>query len=383
MEINKIMAEGIKDSRNNPTIKVSVFVGDMSDSFSVPSGASTGIHEAHELEIDRAIKNVNEIIAPVLIGRDVSKQKEIDQAMLDLDGTYNKDNLGGNAMIGVSIACAKTAAKVLNKEVYEHLRTLIDIEVSNKNPHLFINLINGGKHAKNDLAFQEYHIVPTTKNIEEAVKIGNLVQDKLEEKLGKVEIGDEGGFAPKVKDIREPLVLLTEIIKENNLKVKLSMDVAASSFYENGKYLVDGQKIDKYELMEKYNSLIDEFNIFSIEDPFEEEDFNGFEKLKETGIDVIGDDLTVTNKDLLKKGLGSITGMIVKPNQIGTLTETLETMKLAKENDIKLIVSHRSGETDDNFIADLAYAFSCFGLKAGSPRKKERMVKYQRLIDIV
>lgn len=383
MEINKIMAEGIKDSRNNPTIKVSVFVGDMSDSFSVPSGASTGIHEAHELEIDRAIKNVNEIIAPVLIGRDVSKQKEIDQAMLDLDGTYNKDNLGGNAMIGVSIACAKTAAKVLNKEVYEHLRTLIDIEVSNKNPHLFINLINGGKHAKNDLAFQEYHIVPTTKNIEEAVKIGNLIQDKLEEKLGKVEIGDEGGFAPKVKDIREPLVLLTEIIKENNLKVKLSMDVAASSFYENGKYLVDGQKIDKYELMEKYNSLIDEFNIFSIEDPFEEEDFNGFEKLKETGIDVIGDDLTVTNKDLLKKGLGSITGMIVKPNQIGTLTETLETMKLAKENDIKLIVSHRSGETDDNFIADLAYAFSCFGLKAGSPRKKERMVKYQRLIDIV
>ncbi|MFA5792144.1 MAG: enolase C-terminal domain-like protein [Candidatus Paceibacterota bacterium] len=399
-KISKIKAEEIKDSRGNPTIKVTVSVGDMSDSFSVPSGASTGVHEAHELRdvdgkgVKNAIDKVNNIIAPALIGKDVLNQKEIDRILIELDGTLNKDNLGGNSMISVSIACAKIAAKVSGLEVYEHLRTLAEMKPSRKFPYLYMNIINGGKHAKNNLAFQEYHIVPETESVGEAVEVGIKIQNSLKEiikrELGEEStiFGDEGGFAPKVSDIRKPLLYLTEAIRENNLqdKVRLALDVAASSFFSNDLYKVDGKEISKEELLNIYNSLIKEFNLISIEDPFEEEDFESFKKLKENNknILVMGDDLTVTNVLLLEKAIekGSINAMIIKPNQIGTLTETLETMKLARENNIELIVSHRSGETDDDFIADLAYAFNCFGLKAGSPLKAERMVKYERLIKI-
>lgn len=399
--ISKIKAEEIKDSRGNSTLRVVISVGDMSDSFSVPSGASTGIHEAHELRdvdnmgVKNAIEKVNNIIAEALIGKDVLNQKEIDKVLIELDGTLNKDNLGGNSMIGVSIACAKVAAKISGVEIYEHLRTLVEMKPSRKFPYLYMNLINGGKHAKNNLAFQEYHVVPETEDVNEAVEIGIKIQNTLKEILIKelgeesVILGDEGGFAPKVGDIRKPLLYLKEAISQNNLqdKVRLALDVAASSFYEDGKYKVDGKDISKEELMNIYNSLIAEFNLISIEDPFEEEDFDSFAKLKENNKDlfVVGDDLTVTNTILLKKAIEkkSINAMIIKPNQIGTLSETLETMKLARENDIQLIVSHRSGETDDDFIADLAYAFNCFGLKAGSPLKTERMVKYKRLIKII
>lgn len=398
-KITKIIAEEIKDSRGNPTIKVTVFTGDISDSFSVPSGASTGVHEAHELRdedkkgVKGAIDKVNNVIAKVLVGQDVLNQKEIDKIMVELDGTSNKDNLGGNSMIGVSIACAKVAAKVSGVEVFEHLRTLAEIKPSRKMPYLYMNLINGGKHAKNDLAFQEYHIVPDTENIEEAVEIGILIQNTLKDiikrDLGEesVSLGDEGGFAPKISDIRQPLFYLRTAIKQNDLegKVRLALDVAATSFYENGMYKIDGKIVGKEELLDIYNSLIEEFNLLSIEDPFEEEDFGSFKKLKENNtVKVVGDDLTVTNKILLKEAIkkGSINAMIIKPNQIGTLSETLETMKLARENDIELIVSHRSGETDDDFIADLAYAFNCFGLKSGAPLKPERKVKYNRLIKI-
>ena len=399
-KISKIQAEEIKDSRGNPTLKVTVWVGDVFDSFSVPSGASTGIHEAHELRdpdgkgVINAIDKVNNIIEPVLVNQDVLNQKEIDRILIELDGTSNKDNLGGNSMIGISIACAKVAAKVSDIEVYEHLRTLSEMKPSRRIPHLYMNLINGGKHAKNDLAFQEYHIVSDTDNINEAVDIGINIQDSLEEiirtDLGEdsLGLGDEGGYAPKVSDIRKPLLYLNEAIKENKLegKVRLALDVASSSFYENGKYKVDGKEISKEELMNIYASLIKEFNFISIEDPFDEEDFESFRKLKEenAGLVVVGDDLTVTNKVILQKAINenSVNAMIIKPNQIGTLSETLETMRLARENNIELIVSHRSGETDDDFIADLCYAFSCFGLKSGSPLKAERMVKYQRLIKI-
>jgi len=201
-------------------------------------------------------------------------------------------------------------------------------------------------------------------------------------------LGDEGGFALKTSDIRAPLVFLTEAIKKNNLekKVKLALDVAASSFYEKGNYKIAGKNVSKEELMGLYESLTAEFDIFSIEDPFHEEDFESFAELKKKNSDllIVGDDLTVSNSKLLKKAIEkeSINAMIIKPNQIGTLTETLETMKLARENDIELIVSHRGEETDDDFIADLAFAFGCFGLKAGSPQKPERMVKYKRLIEI-
>ncbi len=398
--ITKIFAEEIKDSRGNPTIKVTVYIGDVLGSFSVPSGASTGLNEAHELRdedgkgIKRAVDNVNNIIAQALIGKDVLNQKEIDRIMIELDGTENKDNLGGNSMIGVSIACAKTAALVSEIEVFEHLRTLAEIKPSRHTPYLYMNLINGGKHAKNNLAFQEYHIVPNTENVKEAVEIGIKIQNSLKEFFTKdfgeesLVLGDEGGYAPAIIDIRKPLVYLSEAIKENNLegRVRLALDVASSSFYENGKYRVNGKDILSEELMNIYNSLFKEFVLLSIEDPFDEIDFENFAKLKENNrnLYIVGDDLTVTNEILLKKAIekNSINAMIIKPNQIGTLTETLETMRLARENDIELIVSHRSGETDDDFIADLAFAFSCFGLKAGSPIKHERMVKYDRLIKI-
>jgi enolase len=400
-KISKIFAEEIKDSRGNPTLKVTVWVGENFDSFSVPSGASTGLHEAHELRdedkkgVRNAIKKVNEIIAPALIGLDIVNQKEIDRTMIELDGTPNKDNLGGNSMIGVSIACAKVAAKALSVEVFEHLRTLSEIKPSRKIPRLYMNLINGGKHAKNNLAFQEYHVVSDTEDIEEAVDIGFKIQNSLKEiitrNLGKesLVLGDEGGFAPLIGDIRTPLLYLSEAIKINNFedKVRLALDVASSSFFENEMYKVDGKNISKEELGDIYNSLIKEFNLISIEDAFDEEDFESFKKLKEreSNLIVVGDDLTVTNKLLLQQAIDkkSINGMIIKPNQIGTLSETLETMSLARENDVELIVSHRSGETNDNFIADLAYAFGVFGLKSGSPVKSERMVKYERLMKII
>ena len=399
-KITKISAEEIKDSRGNPTLKVTVFVGEVFDSFSVPSGASTGAHEAHELRdsdgkgVNIAIEKINKIIVPALMGMDILNQKEIDRVLIELDGTPNKDNLGGNSMIGASIACAKVAAKASGVEVFEHLRTLAEIKPSRRIPHLYMNLINGGKHAQNNLAFQEYHVVSNTEDAREAVEIGIKIQNSLKEIIekdlgeGSLVLGDEGGYAPKISDIKKPLEYLYEAIKINKFenKVRLALDVASSSFFSEGKYKVDGKEISKDELANLYNSLIKEFNLFSIEDSFDEEDFESFAKLKEMEKDliVVGDDLTVTNKTLLQEAINkkSVNGMIIKPNQIGTLSETLETMYLARENDVELIVSHRSGETDDDFIADLAYAFSCFGLKSGSPIKSERMVKYERLIKI-
>lgn len=398
--ISQIKAEEIKDSKGNPTIKVTAWAGADSCSFSVPSGASTGVHEAHELRDDdgkgvqNAIKKVNEIIAPALIGKNVLNQKEIDRMMIELDGTENKDNLGGNSMIGVSIACAKVAAKVSRLEVFQYLRNQKEIKPSRKTPYLLMNLLEGGKHTSGSLSFQEYLIVPDTEDVREAVQIGIRISDSLKEiiskKMGKesVVFGDEGGFALRVNDVREPLLYLSEAISRNTLqdKVKISLDVAASSFFQNNSYKVNGNNISKMELLGVYNSLVKEFNLLSIEDPFEEEDFENFSELKDKNKNllVVGDDLTVSNKILLKKAIekNSINAMIIKPNQIGTLTETLETMHLARENNIELIVSHRGEETDDDFIADLAYAFGCFGLKAGAPVKPERMVKYVRLIKI-
>ena len=393
--IDKIFAEEIKDSRGKSTIKVTVYSDDKSASFSVPSGASTGAHEAYVIENAKAIKNINEIIAPVLIGKNIENQKEIDEFLINLDGTKNKSKLGGNTIIGVSIAIVKTAAKVKGMEVFEYLRTLVEVKLlQRKTPYLYMNLINGGKHTHNNLAFQEYHVVPDTQNASEAVQIGITIQNSVKEiilgKYGKesLVLGDEGGYAPKITDIREPLVILSDAMEKNNLtgKVRLALDVAASSFYKDGNYIIGNKNVPKEELMSIYKNLINEFNLLSIEDPFNEEDFEGFANLKiqNPNLKVVGDDLTVTNVERLQTAIDkkSINAMIIKPNQIGTLSETLATMKLARENNIELIVSHRSGETDDDFIADLAYAFGCFGLKSGAPSKPERKVKYGRLIEI-
>jgi enolase len=400
MTIDKILAEEIADSRGNPTLQVTIFSGSTSDSFSVPSGASTGAHEAYELRDDdkkgvqTAIKNIHEFITPALIGKEITDQRHIDEILIALDGTPNKKHLGGNALIGVSIACAKTAAKIQGKQVYEYLRSLRNISPSQKVPYLYINLINGGKHAKGGPAFQEYHIVPQTNDIRQAIAIGIQTQETLralvKEKyiLDDMQIGDEGGIALPTTDVEEPLALLSEAVEKNRfpVPVRFALDVAASSFSKDGMYFVNNTYIDNSRLADIYDRLIKKYNLISIEDPFNEDAFTDFAKLshKHPQLLVVGDDISVTNKEHIKKSVEkeSITAVIIKPNQIGTLSETLEAMAFAREKNLELIVSHRSGETMDDFIADLAYAFGCFGLKAGSPTKEERLVKYSRLENI-
>jgi len=388
-KIREIKAQEIEDSRGNPTLRVTVYADNHDGTFDVPSGASTGIHEAWELRdedggMDTAIEQVHSVIAPALIGMDVSDQGTIDHTMIDLDGTANKKVLGGNSTIGVSIAAAKCAASVLELETYEYLRTLREIKPSNPAPYLFINLLNGGKHAEGGASVQEFQIIPKTYNIEEAYNIGFKVQDDLRSGFEEdVVIGDEGGFVPQGSTSEELFQLLKDKISgyEN---VVLGTDIAASSFYENGIYTVDGNHLLDDNLHGYYENLLKHLPLEIIEDPFNEEDFGNFAELNKQGVMVIGDDLTVTNKDRLEVAIenNSISGIIIKPNQIGTLTETLDTMERAREAEIHCIVSHRSGETMDNFIADLAYAFGVYGIKAGAPDMRVRAIKYQRLIEI-
>lgn len=403
-EIEKVTAREILDSRGNPTLEVEVFAGGVSGKFAVPSGSSTGRFEAVEkrdgdperfngLGVLSAIEAVNTEINQALTGLEVTNQQKIDETLIALDGTPDKSRLGGNSIIGTSIACAKTAALLNKQEVYEYLRGLEDIKPSRQIPLLFMNLINGGKHARSKVAFQEYHIVPQTESVEEALEIGQRILSDLRkliaEELGlsSTSSGDEEGFVLDTDSVEKPLELLVKVIKENNLeeKVKLSLDVAASSFYEGEKYLVGGKNLSKNEFKQLLVDLVEKYKIISVEDPFEEGDFAGFRDLREeVGVKVVGDDLTVTNTVRLAQAIKekSIDSIIIKPNQVGTLSETLATMKMARENDIDCIVSHRSGETDDDFIADLAWAFGVYGLKAGAPRGGERAAKYNRLWEI-
>ncbi len=402
-KITNIVAKEILDSRNNPTLEVSVFIDEAIGTFSVPSGASTGMYEAFELRdgdngksgIGMAINAINDTILPALIGIDIHNQQLIDKTMIDLDGTVQKKNLGGNSMIGVSIACAKAAAKINNQELYEYLRTFSDIQPTGNKPFLYFNLINGGKHASSKLAFQEYHIVPQGDTIKENTEMCKKIQSALDDiiikEYGSLPIkGDEGGFALQESHVIKPLSLLKNAVDSIGLtdRVKFALDVAASSFYnkETRLYNFDDRTWTNEEMIDLYEKIVNDYPMISIEDPFDEEDYESFSKLQKIIPDVklIGDDLTVTNVDRLSKAIEkeSIKGIIIKPNQIGTLTETLNTISLAYKNKIDCIVSHRSGETMDDFIADLAYAFGCFGIKAGALGPKERDVKYNRLINI-
>lgn len=402
--ITNIKAEEILDSRGNPTLKVMVLVDEFIGEFDVPSGASTGKYEACELRdgengksgVSKAIHQIESIIKPALTGQEVDAQEKIDRMMIELDNTINKTNLGGNSMIGVSVACAKAGAKVENIETFEYLRSKYEIKASREVPFLYFNLINGGKHTKSDLAFQEYHIVPQTNDLKESVQICKDVQKKLDEiifnEFGKIfPKGDEGGIALPVIDVISPLSLLKRVVEELGYaeKVMFALDVAASSFYdhERGVYVFMDRDWTTAEMIELYKKINNEFKMISIEDPLDEEDFLGFAQLQKElpNIKIVGDDLTVTNKERLQKAIEmkSIKAIIIKPNQIGTLTEVVETIKLARDNEIDCIVSHRSGETMDTFIGDLVYAFKCFGIKAGALGPKERDVKYERLINIV
>jgi len=403
-KIRSLKASEILDSRGNPTLRVLISTKNNTASFDVPSGASTGIHEAHELRdgddrfggkgVLKAVKNVNEIIAPELLGRDCRDQEKLDAKMLELDGTDNKSKLGGNAIIGVSVALVKLASLESNLEIFEYLQAKYDTAEFSKMPRLYMNMINGGAHSQSPLAFQEYMIVPKTESPREALEISHLVQKKLKkeikEKLGMkaVGIGDEGGYVLDTDQVEKPLELFTEILKKNKLegRVEFSLDVAASSFYNEEKqtYFVNGKNIDRDELLQIYKDLCAKYPMLSMEDPFWEENFTDFAMLKGGNCIVVGDDLTVTNKARLETAIGeaAIDALIIKPNQIGTITETVETMNLAKEKGISCIMSHRSGDTIDSFISDMSYAFGCFGIKAGALQRGERIAKYNRFLEI-
>lgn len=398
--ITSIKAERIKDSRDVPTLLVTVTTDNGATGVCmVPSGASTGKYEAYELrdggtghgDVTKALELVNTTIQDTLVGKGVSDQKEIDRLLCELDGTSNKRILGGNSTLGVSVACGKAAAHSEGREFFEYLRGLREIPIGSVHPLLYFNLINGGKHTATKLAFQEYHIVPQVDSVYEALQIAQKIQDTLgkiiTERYGEVSKGDEGGYALPTENIREPLELLREVVEVCNLKDKImyALDVAATSFYDDATsmYTIGEETHAKEELHTTYVALSEEFPILSIEDPFYEEDFESFALLQAALPDVVivGDDLTVTNINRVRQAVQakSITGLIIKPNQIGSLTETIDTIYYAHNNDIKCIVSHRSGETLDDMIADIVTAFHTFGIKSGARGQEVREVKYKRL----
>jgi len=394
-KIKDIKARQILDSRGSPTIEVSVFTGRAQGSFSVPSGASTGSFEAVEKRDGRpdyfqgkgvkdCLIKIKEEILPALKGKNVFDQEDIDQTLISLDGTENKSRLGANTLTAVSLASARTAAGEAKLPLFRYLNRFFEEKVSF--PLCYFNLINGGRHARSRLAFQEYHIIPITDSIEEALNIATGIFNRLRDYIGReydpafANLGDEGGIVPGFEDVTKPLDILKEIISDMVFAcpVKLGVDAAANSFYKNGFYEISSRRYSPPELLEFYKNLAQKFDFLSIEDPFQEEDFDSFAKLNEK-VDLIGDDLTVTNVERIKRAIGKVGGIIIKPNQIGTLWETIQAIKLAKRNNLKVIISHRSGETNDSFIADLAVASSAFGIKAGAPQRGERVVKYNRL----
>jgi enolase len=393
-KIKSIIAREIKDSRQNPTIEVELETEKGSFVASVPSGASTGKNEALELRdadgkgVALAIKNVNEIIAPKLLGKDVVNQQEIDNLMISLDGTENKSKLGANAILPVSMAVCRAGAGSKKIPLYKHIAELAEVKTPLKIPLAMFNILEGGAHANNELDIQEFMVVPSKKTFVENLVLCNKIfqnlKENIEKNYGKAEMGDEGGFAPQISKTEQALFLLKNAIGKEDCKIAL--DAAASQFFNDGKYKIDERELTRDELLEFYENLAKNFSLISIEDPFGEEDWNGFEYIvRQLGknILIIGDDLTTTNIKRIREAhnKSACNGVILKLNQIGTVFETIEAANLAKSFGWKTIVSHRSGETMDDFIADLAVAIGDF-IKAGSPAKEERMVKYSRLLEI-
>ncbi|MFH1405727.1 MAG: phosphopyruvate hydratase [Nanoarchaeota archaeon] len=401
-KITKIKAREILDSRGNPTIEVDVTTENTSAVAAVPSGASTGKHEALELRdgtkryggkgVLKAVRNVNRKISVLLKGMNCSEQKKIDELMIKKDNTDNKGRFGANALLGVSLACARATALEKRKHLFEYLHELSGVDKKISLPRPFFNVINGGKHAGNRLPFQEFMIAPKAKTFSEALRMGSEVYHALkgviEKKYGKeaTNVGDEGGFAPPVKKAEEALDLLKTAVKKAGFsgKVEFAMDCAASEFYKEGYYHLH-KKMNKKSLLEYYLHLIKRYPLFSIEDPFEQEDFLSFAELrKKSKIQIVGDDLTVTNIERIEEAVKekSCNCLLLKVNQIGTLSEALDAVKLAYRNGWKVMVSHRSGETEDTFIADLAVGIGCGMIKAGAPCRGERISKYNRLLRI-
>jgi enolase len=399
--IENIHAREILDSRGNPTVEVDVFTGSGFGRASVPSGASTGTNEALELRdkdkryhgkgVRIAVNNVNTEIKKALLGMDARNQRDIDRLMLELDGTPNKSRLGANAILGVSLAVAHAAADSSGISLYCYLGGTSAFAL----PVPTMNVINGGKHAGNELAIQEFMIQPRRAGTyAEALRMGAETYHTLGAMLSKkygisaVNVGYEGGYAPPLKNTRDALDSLVYAIEETGYekKITIGLDAAASEFYKKGKYNIDGKALSNVELADYYTDLVKTYPILSIEDPFHEEAFNDFavltKKLKSTII--VGDDLFVTNVKRLEEGIkmNAANALLLKVNQIGTLSEAFDAARLAQKNRYKVIVSHRSAETEDTTIADISVAIGAELIKAGAPARSERNAKYNQLLRI-
>ena len=406
--IRKIRAYEILDSRGSPTVLVNLQTKDCCVNALVPSGASTGIHEAVELRdndkkryhgkgVLKAVNNANKIISRKIIGMDCRKQREIDNVLIELDGTKNKSKLGANAILAVSMAACKAGAMSSDKRLYEHINILSNSKRLTL-PVPQMNVINSGKHAGIDNDVQEHMIMPTGFNkFRDALRAGveayHSLKNILKSKYGAQAalLGDEGGFAPKINNVEKRLELLMKAVKESgyNGKIKLALDCAASEFYDdkNGKYTIINKKYEKGELVDFYKSLIRKFPIISIEDGFAQDDLEGWQLFnKELGrkIQVVGDDLLVTNIGRIKMALGrrACNALLLKLNQIGTVTEAIDAASISFKSKWNVIVSHRSGETEDTFIADLAVGLGASQSKFGAPARSERTAKYNRLLRI-
>jgi enolase len=408
-KIKHIKAREILDSRGNPTIEIELETDFGKFFASVPSGASKGKYEAVELRdggkryfgkgVKKALKNIEEIISKRLRGFDVTKQKEIDQILTELDGTENKSKLGANAICGVSMAVYRAGAEAKRIPLYKYISGIENWKLEiGKFPQPSFNIINGGVHAGNDLDFQEFMICPKEKSFSENLRIGAEIYHKLKEiiakKYGKLatNLGDEGGFAPPIKDPEIAIKLILEAAKSLNYQNKISiiLDVAASQFFDGKKYKTKIGNFSGKELAKFYLKLIKKYPIEGIEDPFAQDDFESWEnfssyfKLPSSNFLIIGDDLTVTNPKRIKmaKEKGLCNAIVIKINQIGTVTEAIEAAKLAKSFGWKIMVSHRSGETTDDFISDFAVGIGADFIKSGAPARGERVAKYNRLLKI-
>lgn len=407
--IKKIQAREILDSRGNPTVETTVTLEDGSVGVAgVPSGASTGTYEAVELRdgakryggkgVLKAIKNVNTIIAQSLVGKNALDQRKIDEIMLKLDGTNNKKKLGANAILSVSLAVAQAVSVSLRTPLYKYLRQQYSLkEKIWRMPIPMMNILNGGRHADNGLGIQEFMVIPLNKKFSERVRMGSEIFHSLarilSEKGYHTSVGDEGGFAPELANNERALKLIIQAIETSGYvpgkNVFIGLDVAASEFYKNGKYYFENQKegLAPDKLLKIYNTWVNKYPILSIEDGLAEDDWENWAKLtKQLGkkVKLIGDDLFVTNVKRLKRGIEEkvANAILIKPNQIGTLSETIDTILLAKKNGYGVAISHRSGETTDTFIADLAVAVNAEFLKTGSLCRSERVEKYNRVMKI-
>jgi len=401
--IKIISAREILDSRGNPTVEVDVTLSDGSKArAAVPSGASTGAFEAVELRdggprylgkgVASAVSNIEKVIAPALIGKDPFEQRAIDQIMLNLDGSANKSKLGANAILGVSLAIAKAAANSKNLPFYSY----IGGASASLLPVPMMNILNGGAHADTNVDIQEFMIAPIgAESFKESLRWGAEIYHGLKSVLKKrglaTSIGDEGGFAPNLESNRAALDLIVEAVEKAGYKlgtqIALAMDVAATEFHENGAYKFEGKSLSAQEMITYYKGLVDAYPLVSIEDPLSEDDWEGWASItRELGerVQLVGDDLFVTNPTRLARGIEAKTAnaLLVKVNQIGTLTETLDAVSMAHKAGYKSMMSHRSGETEDTTIADLAVAAECGQIKTGAPARSERVAKYNQLLRI-